>query len=198
MWQLKWRLCIQLKGTFSQCQMCISCRWCQSYFMFIYFVMVNSAFNGSVHSIKQNADQWITSKKECGRSGLGLIWGTSLAFCSKDWEMPWKHSHHSLSTSWIFNMGFKKWCHWGANCLNVLFIDVTGGCWLFECAVHWCHWGAACLTVMLNDVTAGSDDHISLGVMTVHVTLRFFPKTTSQISSLMWCVCVCVCVYDHL
>jgi len=168
MWQLKWRLCIQLKGTFSQCQMCISCRWCQSYFMFIYFVMVNSAFNGSVHSIKQNADQWITSKKECGRSGLGLIWGTSLAFCSKDWEMPWKHSHHSLSTSWIFNMGFKKWCHWGANCLNVLFIDVTGGCWLFECAVHWCHWGvltvwmccslmslggAECLNVLFSDVT---------------------------------------------
>jgi len=28
---------------------------------------------------------------------------------------------------------------------------------------------------MLNNVTTGSDDHISLGVMTVRVTPRFFP-----------------------
>ena len=59
------------------------------------------------------------------------------------------------------------------------------GCQLFECAVQQCHWGADCLNVMLNDVTPGSDDHISLGVTTVHVTLRFFSKTTSQISSVM-------------
>jgi hypothetical protein len=45
--------------------------------------------------------------------------------------------------------------------------------------------GADCLNVMLNDVTAGTEDHISLGVMTVRVTPRFFPNTTSQISSLM-------------
>ena len=64
------------------------------------------------------------------------------------------------------------------------------GCWLFECVVQWCHEGADCLNVLLNNVTTGSDDHISLGVMTVHVTPRFFLKTTSQISSLMWCVCM--------
>jgi hypothetical protein len=226
--------------------MCISLRWCQSNFIVIYFFKVNSAFNGSVHSIKQNADQWITSKKGCGRSGLGLIWGTSLAFCSKGGEMPWKLSHHSLSTGWIFNMSFKKWCHSGADCLNVLFSDVTRvltvwmcclmmslgcwlfecavqwchldadclnvtfsdatrvltvwmccsvmslGCWLFECSIHWWHWGADCLNVMLKDVTAGSDNHILLGVMTVHVT-HFFLKLPHKYP-LLCDVCLC----DHL
>jgi hypothetical protein len=90
-------------------------------------------------------------------------------------------------------------CHWGAECLNVLFSGHLGavwmlqsmslGCWMFECAVQWCHLGADCLKVMLNDVTNGSDNHISLSVMTVRVTPRFFLQTTSQISSLM-CVCV--------
>jgi len=154
-------------------------------FNFYLFLIVNSAFNGSVHSIKQDTDQWITSKKGCGRSGLGLIWGTSLALSSKDWETPWKVSHHSLSTSWIFNMGFKKWCCWGADCLNVLFSDVTWGadclnvlfsdvagvltvwmccsvmsvgCWLFECSVQWCQLGADCLNVLFSDV---------IGVLTV-------------------------------
>ena len=146
--------------------MCISFTWCQSYLVIIYFLIVNSAFNGSVRSIKQDTDQWITSKKGCGRSGLGLIWGTRLALSSKDWETPWKLLHYSLSTSWIFNMGFRKWCRWGADCFNVLFSDVTWvltvsmccsvtsiGCWLFECAVQWCHLGAGCLNVFFSDVT---------------------------------------------
>ena len=113
------------------------------------------------------------------------------------------HSVMSLGC-WLFECDV-LWCHWGADCLNAMFCDVIGvltvwillsvmslGCWLFECYFQWCHWGADCLNVMLSDVTAGSDDHISLSVMIVCVKPRFFRKSTSQISSLMWCVCVCV------
>ena len=129
-------------------------------------------------------------------------------------EKHHENSHHSLSTSWIFNLGLEKWCHWGANwmwcsvmslgcwlfecdvhwchwdadCWNVMFSDITGalndwilhsmmslGCWLVACDVQSCHWSADCLNVMFSDVTAGTEGHISLGVMTVCVTPRFFP-----------------------
>ena len=157
---------------------------------------------------------------------LGVCWLFECAVQWCHWGVltVWMYCSVMSLGGCCLNVLFSDVTGWGADCLNVLFSDITGGvltvwmccsvmslggadwmccsvmslgCWLFECDVKWCHWCADFLNVMLKDVTAGSDDHISLGVMTVHVTLRFFPKTTSQIFSLMWCVGVCVCVTTH-
>ena len=129
---------------------------------------------------------------------------------------------------WLFECAV-QWCHWGADCLNVLFNDVTGmltvwmccsmmslGCWLFECYIQWCHSGADCLNVLFSDVTWVLTVWMFHSLMPLGCWLfecnvkrchcwkwqsyitwcydsscnTFFPKTTSQISCLMWCVFV--------